>query len=646
MSKRRHRRKQHERADRGALRSARRKPATLAAIGGGVLAVAGALLWFSFGRTGDWPAAMTHGSAAGYNVLIVTLDTTRADRLGCYGYDAAKTPEIDALAKQGIRFDDAVTVSPVTLPSHASILTGLAPHQHGVRHNGEFHLDSVHVTLAEVLSERGYQTAAFIAAFVLDARYGLDQGFDVYDDDVGHASSDTFEEFAKPIYERSATRVTSDAVSWLGTRDRTRPFFCWVHYFDPHIPYNPPPPFDARFRDRPYDGEIAYMDVQFGRLMRALKREDAWDNTLIVVVGDHGEGLGDHGEATHAKLIYDSVMHVPLIMACPGLFKKSYVVDDVVVSITDVFPTVLDLLGMEIPVDIDGLSLLAARSKKDRTIYMENLATYLDNGWSPLYGLRRHHDKFILAPRPEYYLLGRDPGELDNAYGRASGAMLADRDHLVRELSAILEDSAPIEVVAATARRPDAKAAEALRALGYAGFIAGPADPDNLPDPKDMMPVMKALDRADAMARAGRYEEALRILREAAVISPRDPRLLRTTGKVYAYMDRREEAEIAYRACLSVRETARVSVLLAQILLADQRLDEAEELLDRAQELEPSFGGTYLARGDLFAIRRLPDEALAAYARAGEIDPYRAAQEANHRIERLHEIIRLTTPQP
>ncbi|MCH7873488.1 MAG: sulfatase, partial [Planctomycetes bacterium] len=390
MSKRNNRRKERERADRGGLRSEGRKSATLAAIGGGGLAVAGALVWISFGGSGDWPAAMQHGSAAGYNVLLVTLDTTRADRLGCYGYDAAGTPTLDALAKQGIRFDDAVTVAPVTLPSHASILTGLAPHHHGVRNNGGFHLEPTHVTLAEVLSDRGYQTAAFIAAFVLDARYGLDQGFDVYNDDVALDSSNTIEAFARPIYERSATRVTSDAVSWLGARDRTRPFFCWVHYFDPHKPYHAPPPFDARFRNRPYDGEIAYMDAQIGRLVQALKREGAWDNTLIVVVADHGEGLGDHGEATHAKLIYDSVMRVPLIMACPGLFEQSYIVDDVVVSVTDIFPTVLDLLGMEIPVDVDGLSLLAARSKKDRTIYMENLATYLDNGWSPLYRLRRH----------------------------------------------------------------------------------------------------------------------------------------------------------------------------------------------------------------------------------------------------------------
>ena len=459
MSKRNNRRKERERADRGGLRSEGRKSAKLAAIGGGGLAVVGALVWISLGGTGDWPATMTRGSATGYNVLLVTLDTTRADRLGCYGYDAAGTPTLDALAKQGIRFDDAVTVAPVTLPSHASILTGLAPHHHGVRNNGGFHLDPAHVTLAEILSDRGYQTAAFIAAFVLDARYGLDQGFDVYNDDVGLDSSNTIEAFARPIYERSATRVTSDAVSWLGTRDRNRPFFCWVHYFDPHKPYNTPAPFDKRFRNRPYDGEIAYMDNQIGRLVQALKWEGAWDNTLIVVVADHGEGLGDHDEATHAKLIYDSVMRVPLIMACPGLFKKSYVVDDVVVSVTDIFPTVLDLLGMEIPVNVDGLSLLAARSKKDRTIYMENLATYLDNGWSPLYGLRRHHDKFILAPRPEYYRLGRDSDELKNAYGSASGAVLADRDQLARKLSTILEDSAAIDVVAASARQPDAKAA-------------------------------------------------------------------------------------------------------------------------------------------------------------------------------------------
>ena len=634
-----------DRAKGGSERSKRRKSATLAAIGGSLLTAVGVLLWIGFSRGGGWPAAMSHASAAGYNVLLVTLDTTRADHLGCYGYKAASTPALDALANEGIRFDDAVTVAPVTLPSHASILTGLAPHHHGVRNNGEFHLDPAHVTLAEILGDQNYQTAAFIAAFVLDSRYGLDQGFDVYDDELGGDRSSAIDTFSSPIHERSAARVTTDAVSWLAARDRTRPFFCWVHYFDPHKPYNTPPPFRARFSKRPYDGEIAYMDSQIGRLVQSLKKEDAWANTLIGVVADHGEGLGDHGEASHAKLIYGSVMRVPLIVACPGLSTQSHVVDDVVVSVMDIFPTVLDLLGVDHPADVDGVSLLAARSNKNRTVYMENLATYLDNGWSPLYGLRRHHDKFILAPRAEYYRLDRDPGELNNVYDSASGVARTDRDYLAQELSKILDHSASIDVVAAAARQPDAKAAEALRALGYAGFVAD-ADPDNLPDPKDMMPVMKALDRADAMARAGRYEEALGVLKGAAAISPRDPRLLITTGKVYSYMDRRNEAKTAYRACLSIRETARVCVLLAQILLAEQQLDEAEILLDRAQALEPNFGGTYLARGDLFAIRRLPDEALAAYALAAEVDPHRTAEEAKHRTDQLKEIIRLTTPQP
>jgi arylsulfatase A-like enzyme len=288
-------------------------------------------------------------------------------------------------------------------------MTGVDPPKHGVRHNGEYRLEAGRATLAEILAGSGYETAAFISAFVLDGRFGLKRGFATYDDDVGTSES-SVTEFTRPIYERSAGAVTDRAITWLRGRGGTRPFFGWVHYFDPHSPKRPPGAFATRFHERPYDGEIAYMDSQIGRLLGALNAAGIEEDTLIVVVGDHGESLGEHDEETHAKLIYDSTMRVPLILSYPKRITREqggHVVDDVVVSIADVAPTVLDLIGASAEIEFDGVSLLTARHDRDRMIYLETLAPYLDSGWSPLYGIRRHQDKYILAPRRAPRLQGR-----------------------------------------------------------------------------------------------------------------------------------------------------------------------------------------------------------------------------------------------
>lgn len=590
------------------------------------------------------PQQLTTGSAAGFNVLVITLDTTRADRLGCYGYGAAETPVLDALAAEGVRFSDAVTVVPVTLPAHATIFTGLDPPNHGVRNNGEFRLTADHPTLAEILGDKGYETAAFVSAFVLDARFGLDRGFDLYDDNVSSATTAAATAFARPIHERPADKVTSAAMRWLKRRDRDRPFFCWVHYFDPHYPYAPPPPFAGRFRDRLYDGEIAYMDTQIGRLLQALETSGSMDSTLIIAVADHGESLGEHDEDTHSKLIYESSMHVPLILSCPGLFRDPHVVDDVVVSIADVFPTLLDLLGIKNENPCDGKTLLSAPLSADRMVYIETLTPYFDSGWSPLYGLRRHGDKYILAPQREYYDLRSDPGESNNLHDKASGAESKARDMLAAELSSRLAKWPGLDGVVASARPLEPEAIRRLESLGYVGSIMG-ADPnEQLPDPKNMMPVMRAVDRAKGLGVAGRYDEALRVIKHAAAASPNDPKVLLTMGKTYLYMDRLTEAEESFLAANAIRPSARLCILVAQIMLADGRLDQASELLDRAEILDPQYGGIYLARGTLLALQRRPDEAIAAYEYAREIDPHRTGAEAEKRIQGLQEILRRVSP--
>lgn len=587
-----------------------------------------------------WPESFTSGAARGFNVLVITLDTTRADRLGCYGHAGAQTPHLDGLAAEGIRFADAVTVAPITLPAHATIFTGLDPPQHGVRDNGEFELSAAHTTLAEMLEALGYETAAFVSAFVLDARFGLNQGFEQYDDQVTPLSATDASAFVNPIYERPADRVTDAAMDWLRTRKAGRPFFCWVHYFDPHSPYSPPAAFAARFADRLYDGEIAFMDSQIGRLVSALQSSGVWDRTLTIVVGDHGESLGEHGESTHAKLIYESTMRVPLLIACPALVQGPHVVSDVVVSVADVVPTVLDLLGIAVSDALDGRSLLAARTDRDRIVYQETLAPYFDNGWSALFGLRRHQDKYIAAPGPEYYNLQADPRETTNLFRRATGAARASRDHLADRLATMLASAPSVEAIAKAAVTPDAETLRRLESLGYVGTMTNVPDGRALPDPKDMMVVQQQVDRASAMARGGDYENALALLQQAALQSRQDPILLLTIGKTYLFMDRVADAEAAFRRAHSIRPSARVAILLAQIMLADGRLDPAAEMLDQAEALEPTHGGIYLARGDLFALRARPDDAIAAYEKAINVDPYRASAEAQRRIDQLREFMR------
>ena len=601
----------------------------LAAMVAGVL-IASALLWVR--SPSVLPRVFARGSAAGFNVLLITLDTTRADRLGCYGYPRAETPALDALAAEGIRFDDAVSPVPITLPAHATILTGLDPPNHGARNNGEYHLAADHVTLAELLRTNGYETAAFISAFVLDARFGLAQGFDLYD---GRLDMSLDAAFAKDLNERSAGRVTSSAIDWLERRDDGRPFFAWVHYFDPHNPYLPPPPFDARFRDQPYDGEIAYMDREIGRLVQALDAQGLRERTLIIAVGDHGEGLGEHGEETHSVLIYESVMRVPLILACPGLYRGPLVVDDAVVSVADVFPTVLELLGIESAEPIDGRSLLRIGADPDRMIYLESLAPYLDSGWSPLYGLRRHHDKYILAPRPEYYDLRSDPSERDNLHDKVSGGRVAARDLLRGELMSRLEKWPSLEGVVAAAEPLDPEARRRLESLGYLGSLSTDVSEEELPDPKDMMPVRRAIDRANGLARTGQLEQAIALLNEAAQSSPRDRRLLLTLGKICLVADRVDEAEQAFRTSLAVKPSSVTCLLLAQIMIRDGRHAEAMELLDRGLALDPRDGGIFIVKGDLLAGAGRMGEALAAYRRAIEIDPYRTTAAGRARIAAL-----------
>jgi arylsulfatase A-like enzyme len=579
------------------------------------------------GPTRPRPALPAPGAAAGHNLILVTLDTTRADHLGCYGYDRAQTPTLDNLAAGGLRFARAFTTAPVTLPAHASIVTGLLPVHHGVRHNSEYRLADDHRTLAEVLREAGYATGAFVGAFILDARYGLAQGFDTYDDRVATTPGGTF-----PVatVERPAGAVTDAALAWLASVDPARPFFAWVHYFDPHAPYAPPADLAGRFAAMPYDGEIAYVDRELGRLLGFLETAGARSRTVVVAVGDHGEGLGEHGEALHALFIYDTTMRVPLILAAPGVVSAG--VDEELVSVVDLVPTLLDLLAVADPVARDGLDLLRDDRAGRRAVALESLPPFLDYGWAPLFGERGRDDKYIAAPRPEYYDLAADPDETTNLAGNARGRAAAAREELAARVAALVQGSghgAPGGVN----RLPDSDEIARLRSLGYLGG-AGPAS-GTPPDPKDMVHVVAAVLAANQLLAAGNARAALEMAETAARQSPGDRTVLQLLGKLYLQVGRTADAERALRAFTAIKPKADVSLLLAQILIASGRLDEAGALLDQAEALEPRHGGVAIARGDLLAVRGRPAEALAAYRHAAEIDPYRARGMAEARATGL-----------
>jgi choline-sulfatase len=571
-------------------------------------------------------------SGAGFNLLVVTLDTTRADRLGCYGRAGGTTPHLDALAARGLRFAHAVTVAPVTLPSHATIFTGLIPPRHGVRINSEDRLDASQVTLAEALSAKGYETAAFVSSFVLDARFGLDQGFATYDDRVATATGAAF---AQGTNERAGPATTDAALAWLGRRDAKRPFFAWVHYFDAHAPYAPPAPFAARFPEAPYDGEIAAVDAEVGRLLEALDRAGLRERTLVVVVGDHGESLGQHGEATHGHFVYRSVMDVPFIVANPRLVPVPAVVDGGVVSTADVTPTVLDLLGAKDDRARDGVSLAAERPDRRRTVYMETLVPFLDFGWSPLFGFRRLSDSYVLAPRPEYYDLVADPGESTNLHATAKGEAASARDQQAATLGRLLARFPPYQQAATSASAPDPETRARLESLGYLGGAGAATGAAGLADPKDMVEVTTLLVDANALLAAGRLPQALAVGKRALARSKGDRSVLLAAAKIYLRMNRLKEAEDALRGFTAIQPKADVSVLLAQILILDGRSAEAERLLAQAESLDPKHGAVWIARGDLALRRGNKEDARAAYEKARSIDPYRASGVAAARIQAL-----------
>ncbi len=528
--------------------------------------------------------------APGTPIVLLTLDTTRADRIGAYGRADAETPALDALAQSGVVFENAFTPVPTTLSSHASILTGTYPPFHGVRFNLRFRLSARPPMVPEILRARGYRTVAAVAAAVLDRKFGVARGFDLYDDELGGAAPDE-----TGIPERPANLVTDAAIAALDSVPKGLPYFLWAHYYDPHVPYEPPAEFRAAAGGDAYQGEIAFMDSEIDRLLRAVRARGG-PAPIVVAVADHGESLREHGENTHGLFVYDTTMRVPLIVS--GGVPSGVRVPDLVRTI-DVAPTILELLSIEIPPAMQGKSLCSlANGGKDafgpRDAYLETFMPRFTYGWSELVGIRTAGSKFVHAPQPELFDLDADPGETRNILleDRTAGVSMERR---LERRKIEIESAEASDSEAAN----DPETERRLAALGYVAGVAAGDDGGPRPDPKSMAHVHRDMERLDGHLRAGEIEEGRRLADRLIAREPRNLHVFRTIGN--ALYDRED-------------------------------LDGALDYLSRGAALEPldidlhqKIGHTHLARAavlsDPEAARAAMERALAEFELATRLNP-------------------------
>jgi arylsulfatase A-like enzyme/Tfp pilus assembly protein PilF len=569
-------------------------------------------------RSAPAPEPVAPPPAGPRNLVLITIDTLRSDYVGYSGSGKVRTPNLDRLAREGVCFTETRSPVPMTLPAHASILTGELPPTHGVRVNGRDRLSEKAVTLAEILKSKGYDTAAFVGAFVLDRRYGLAQGFDVYDDDVGGDVGE-LESFEA---ERNAGAVASAFRGWLERQSSDRPLFVWLHFYDPHAPYQPPEPYRGQFPDDPYAGEVAYADAVVGQVVDELRSRGLLDGSLLAVVGDHGEGLGEHGEQTHSVLIYNSALHVPLLIRAPGLVEAGRRVDAVTRTV-DVAPTLLDYLGFDAPA-MEGRTLrplVEGKSDGDETgrpVYSESLYASIHLGWSELRALERGGFRYIEAPRPELYDLGADPGERENVLLSRKAIAREMREELERERAA-LEKGAPHEL-AATDPATEAR----LKSLGYvssssAGRRSGGGA---LVDPKDEMVLWNQIQLGVHEVGLGRFDAGREILEKVLSTEKTVPIVYENLGEAYLRLGREAEAEALFRQALSRGiEEADFHVNLGRIYQSRRDLGRSENELRVALALDPMNVAALVHLGNTLRAENQPQEALPLYRKALEINP-------------------------
>jgi arylsulfatase A-like enzyme/Tfp pilus assembly protein PilF len=552
------------------------------------------------------------------NLLIITIDTLRADHLECYGYKLIKTPRINALAADGILVENAYTPIPLTLPSHASIFTGTYPLFHGVRDFTGFSLSKDRTTLATMLKSAGYRTGAVVASAVLEARWGINQGFDFYYDNFPPQPAQNWQQIA----ERRGDEVVKESLGWL-EKNRKGPFFLWVHLFDPHDPYTPPPPYDRQYSSRPYDGEIAYTDENVGRLIDGLKQNGLYDNCLIVLMGDHGEGLGEHGEKTHGFFIYDSTLRIPLIFKLPGMAAPREKRLAGPLRTIDVVPTVLQILGLSGRVrapEVQGRgaysALLGKSTPTDMLSQAEIMLPYYHFDYSPLSSIRMGRFKYIEAPKPELYDTVSDPPESRNLVVEKKALAARMRDLLQQDIARY----SPKNTAPAAPRDIDPATMEKLASLGYLALSKGSSGPppgSKLPDPKDRVEVYGLIFDSTYAARNGNLDKASRLLREAVQREPRSLVAHFQLGVVYIATGELDKAEQEFQKTLELRPGYDLALLrLAEVYTTGRRYGEAEAAYKKVIVQKPDDYMVYFNLGGLYVTVDRWDDALAAFRKA------------------------------
>jgi arylsulfatase A-like enzyme/predicted Zn-dependent protease len=592
-----------------------------------------------------------------FNFILITVDTLRADRISCYGFPRIKTPTIDNFAQQGIKFERCISQTPLTLPSHTSLLTGTYPTFHGVRDNGGFLVPQELTTLAEVFKNAGYQTAAFVAAYVLDSKWGLNQGFDLYYDKFDLSKYKTI---SLGNVQRRGDEVINEALAWLEDHHQQK-FFTWIHLYDPHTPYDPPSPFKEEYPNHPYLGEIAYTDSQLGRLWSYLEKKGLTDNTILIFTSDHGESLGEHQEKTHGFFIYQEGVHVPLIFVLPerelqGASRSS------VVTLVDVMPTVLELAHLPLPREVQGRSLLsvfAQEREEESWAYSETYYPRFHYGWSELKGWQNQRYKLIMAPRLELYDLVKDPEENKN--------LIDDLPQLGRQLLARLE-----EFINETSQGAfeidythiDEETRQKLTALGYIGTFTRQEDLQGrkLGDPKDKIHIFNQLSEARETGLKGNFAQAVKLIEEIIrddpeVIdayftlgnlyfkhqefdkaleqffivldkNPRDAFTIINIANCYIMKGEFERGEEFLQDKLkSIPPDSQVYLILGNIEFALKKYDEAEKAYRECLRLNPSSASAYTALGGIYVIQDRLSEAE---------ESLRQAAKLNSRLRNLH----------
>jgi len=554
------------------------------------------------------------------NVVLITIDTLRADRLSCYSNKYVQTPNLDGLAQEGVLFESCICQTPLTLPAHATILSGTYPLYHQVRDNGGFVVPQKLILLSEILSKHNYASSAFVGVYVLHSKWGLNRGFDFYSDTFKDNSGDKI--ISLDEIQKRASAVLQDASAWLAKK-KDKKFFSWIHLYDPHAPYDPPSPFKEKYARRPYEGEAAYTDEELGKFFAFLKKEGLWDNTLIVVTGDHGESLWEHKEETHGFFVYDSAVWVPLLIRAPVVFPARRVKS--VVEHVDVVPTILEMLDIPIPESVQGRSLLGLMWAKEKnwpdTAFTETYYPRLHFGWSELSALYHQNWKYILAPDEELYDLSKDKAEKENLARPSAG----QKDEMKATLQKFIREKSKQALTPEANQRLDRESIEKLASLGYVSSFSDVGQGKDLADPKEKIKVHNDLNDAKQLYLEKKYDEATDIVTKILAQDPHITDAYMFLGNIYYSQNRFEEACSTFLEVLERKPDFNFAMInVLGCLINTGELDRAVSECQKYLQLFPGDTIFLFTMGDIYFLKKEYDRALSYLFSTLKIDPHYA----------------------